>query len=762
MLPKIKPSETITENIFRDFYGAKVFIEKSAISDSYGFKAKSGSKYKGFPDFFRDEDEFVIVAEAKSTAHSSAISEVKHYGSKNNIHKDILCIAISGQNESSLRVTYFLRLFGSEEFIELQPKDSLLSLADIKEVVRSSKYSELITADSLVRTLNNLNKTFQDSGKVRDTKRGLFFSGLMIALRDNNFRNTYKNIQAPTERETKNKGVGVLESHNLNDAILRAITNQIDEKANNSLSKQYHWVDEFSFYKNIDYSLNDYIEIISLIEDRIFAPFQNDEKQDILGRAYKIFLSRAGKVDNKNIIITPDHIKSLMIKLARLDVDDIVLDTCTGTGGFLMEAMETLIKKANGNPKKIREIKEEQLIGFENDSVLFALACSNMFLHGDGRTNMIFRSSLLDGQSDNIVNSSDEDILKFIREKKPTKIIINPPYENNKSIKFVKQALDYLERNGKLIIIMPTPTLKMNQGKNGKEGLTEQILKNARLDFVIKMPTVLFSEQGRTVNTSIFGFTKAEHEKDDEIHFYNLEDDGFVSVQHKGRIDKHKRWDSIEKTVLKAIKSSEINPGFSEKRELYKDNALNCYGFRKSKSEDNSMVKVSELFSFAKGTISSEDGDGGNEVDSYDFITASEEWKKHSTYALDKEAIIFAFGASGSLGRTHYVNGKFSASNLCYVLTPKKDSSYMVNLEFYNWYFAAIRKQLISDLADGTSKLTIRKTDLEEYYIDYIDYSRQVDFVKNNVIHYINVKHQYLETTEKTKQSMQAILLKDD
>ena len=41
--------------------------------------------------------------------------------------------------------------------------------------------------------------------------------------------------------------------------------------------------------------------------------------------------------------------------------------------------------------------------------------------------------------------------------------MINPPYENNNSIKFVKQALDYLENNGKLIIIMPTPTLTRNQ-----------------------------------------------------------------------------------------------------------------------------------------------------------------------------------------------------------------------------------------------------------------------------------------------------------
>ena len=57
-----------------------------------------------------------------------------------------------------------------------------------------------------------------------------------------------------------------------------------------------------------------------------------------------------------------------------------------------MESMETMIELAEGDPTKIREIRENQLIGFEIDSVLFALACSNMFLHGDGRTNLIYRT----------------------------------------------------------------------------------------------------------------------------------------------------------------------------------------------------------------------------------------------------------------------------------------------------------------------------------------------------------------------------------
>lgn len=467
----------------------------------------------------------------------------------------------------------------------------------------------------------------------------------MIALKDLTFRSTYRTIQAPSKDEAQASRTKMLEAHILNESIVNAITRQLESKINN-LSKKYNWRDKFSFIKTVDYSLVKYKKLIKLLEENIFLPFENEEKQDILGRAYRIFLSKAGKVDNKNIILTPDHIKSLMVKLARLTVDDVVLDTCTGSGGFLMESMETMIELAQGNETKIEHIKDFQLIGFEIDSVLFALACSNMFLHGDGRTNLIYRSSLLNDDHDNIINSDDKELLTFIRKCKPTKVIINPPYENNKPIKFALQAMDYLETYGKLIIIMPTPTLTHNQ---------------------------------------------------------------------KGRIDKYKKWPELEESILKTIFNRTEIPGVCERRSIYKGNILNCAGIYPKKSSTYEMIKIGSLFTYQRGSLASESNDDSGK---YDFITASTEWKKHSDFSHDCEAIIFAVSASGSLGRTHYVNGKFIASNLCLVLQPK-NKKYKIDLKFYKFYFDSIRTRLRADLADGTSKLTIDPNDLMEYYIEY-------------------------------------------
>ncbi len=72
-------------------------------------------------------------------------------------------------------------------------------------------------------------------------------------------------------------------------------------------------------------------------------------------------------------------------------------------------------------------------------------------------------------------------------------------------------------------------------------------------------------------------------------------------------------------------------------------------------------------------------------------------------------------------------------------------------MQFYNSYFASIRKQLVSDLADGTSKLTIGDSDLEEYYIDYIPYDKQQSFVKNSLEEVNKLKKQ-LALAEKNLQ----------
>ena len=162
------------------------------------------------------------------------------------------------------------------------------------------------------------------------------------------------------------------------------------------------------------------------------------------------------------------------------------------------------------------------------------------------------------------------------------------------------------------------------------------------------------------------------------------------------------------------------------------------------------MVKISTLFNVTKGTLASESNIDGD----YPFVTASEEWKTHTEYALDTEAIVYAVSAAGSLGRSHYVNGKFIASNLCLVITSKNDSKYPIDLEFYNCYFASIRKQIVSDLADGASKLTISLDMFKDYYIDYIPYKEQQAFVQTKLKDFLILQEKYRKAQKQLSQDI--------
>lgn len=584
-------SETVTENIFREFYGNGEFIEKSAIPSHYGFKSKNKTQYKGYPDFFRDheDEDFAIVVEAKANDYKAACEEVEFYAKVNKIDKDILAIAISGQTIGTYKSSLFIK-FNGGKYKEIDTNGKLLPFESLRKIYRREKIGDCISDEKLHTILSELNNTFHEPMKIKDTERSLFFAGLMIALKDTNFRITYRNIQAPTKEQQDTSKYKLIESHNLNKAIIEAIVNQINNRIN-SYSKEINWKGQFAFILDIDYGLKPYKELISKIEKNIFIPFEFDEKQDILGKAYKIFLSRAGKIDNKNIILTPDHIKHLMVRLARLSVDDVVLDTCTGTGGFLMEAMEVMSKLAKGNNNIIERIHRHQLFGFEIDRTLFALACSNMFLHGDGRSNMIFGNSLIDVDSD------------------------------------------------------------------------------------------IYNEFKRT----------------------------------------YKPRNAIEDTIYDAINSSKEIADVCEKRLIYNGDTLVPYGFVEHKGQNN-YYSISTLFTIQTGELQSEDGDENGE---YDFITASENWKKHNKYQMEGEAIVYANGSEGSLGRCHYVNGKFMASTLCLILQEKNHMQFPLDLEYYSFYFMSIRKQITSRLKDGTSKLSINPERFKNYLIEYIPIQEQ-------------------------------------
>ncbi len=130
-----------------------------------------------------------------------------------------------------------------------------------------------------------------------------------------------------------------------------------------------------------------------------------------------------------------------------------------------------------------------------------------------------------------------------------------------------------------------------------------------------------------------------------------------------------------------------------------------------------SSKKINQLFNFEKGVLQSSKCIEGD----YDFITAAADWKTHKEYSHDCEALIFAAAASGSLGRTHYVNGKFISSDLCFILTPKEPEKLPVDLKFYYIIFNLYKNEIVAATKAGTSKEAIGLKVFGEYELPYFD-----------------------------------------
>lgn len=410
-----------------------------------------------------------------------------------------------------------------------------------------------------------------------------------------------------------------------------------------------------------------------------------------------------------------------------------------------MEAMETMIALAKGDEQTITDIKEKQLIGFEIDSVLFSLACSNMFLHGDGRTNLLYRSTsfMLNAYKTIVVKIIKKNVVSFyVRGFRKTKNrrIHSSLLLGKQLVRHFNDILQFCHRQN----LFSQSPLIMRQSRcrhdDNKLAAGFKIIQglNCKFNRVVILIGGIDNNPCRLHTTNIFKqFFVAI------VYYAALR---FI----KQAIDKNGTWPDIEDTIFDAISNSKEIPGVCQKKKIYKDGVLNCAGVQTRRNSNYEMVKVSTLFHVTKGTLASESNIDGD----YPFVTASEEWKTHTEYALDTEAIVYAVSAAGSLGRSHYVNGKFIASNLCLVLTSKRDPKYPIDLEFYNCYFASIKKQIVSDLADGTSKLTISPDMFKDYYIDYIPYEEQQAFVKTKLKDFLKLQEKYRQAQEKLSQDI--------
>lgn len=257
--------------------------------------------------------------------------------------------------------------------------------------------------------------------------------------------------------------------------------------------------------------------------------------EDVMGIFFNEF-NRYKKKSESGQVFTPEHITDFMYKILEVNQNDRVLDATCGSGGFLVKAMANMIDEAGGvNTEKAKEIKQNQLFGIEFDRKIYALACANMLIHKDGKTNL----EQLDARS--------EEAGKWISSQNITKVLMNPPFERKYGcMDIVENVLDNVPPHTPCAFIMPDKKLE----KTGKKQ-KERILKKHRLKKVIKLPEDLFFGIG--ITASIFVFEAGVPQDDKEFFACYMKSDGLATVKNKGRHDVYGKWAAIEKHWVEVI-----------------------------------------------------------------------------------------------------------------------------------------------------------------------------------------------------------------
>lgn len=537
-------SERITENIvrkhFTQFENDCLIEEQKSASPKINKLLKNASKKGdqcGYPEFiisFKDYPELLIIVEckAKTSKHESkirakyaeyAVDGVLLYSSFLSKEFDVLAMAVSGQNKEELKVSHFLQLCSEHKAKEIFGNEFL----DIESYLNGYLQTpQKVSQDynKLLKFSKELNEQLH-SHKIVESKRSLLLSGILITLENKAFKKAYIEYDKPED----------LAEYLVNTVSSELKKSNVQGKKLDNLKLQYSFIKTDTTLARIKHVLRD---LITGIDKNINDFKRSHEYYDVLGQLYTEFLRYANSEKGLGIVLTPPHITELFADLAGVDKNNVAYDNCAGTGGFLISAMNKMVQDAHGNLNIIRRIKEKQIIGVEYQSHIFALVWSNMYIHQDGKANMINGSCF------------DQEVIKEVKKFKPTVGFLNPPYKADKKkdteeLEFVLNNLECIEKGGTCIAIVPMQSALAQRGKIFR--LKEKLLEKHTLEAVLSMPNELFFNSKTNVVSCVMIFTAhKQHPKNKETYFGYYKDDGFVKRKGKGRIDAFSTWKEIK------------------------------------------------------------------------------------------------------------------------------------------------------------------------------------------------------------------------
>jgi type I restriction enzyme M protein len=534
-----------------------------------GSKSKLG-KGEGKPEFVFVVDDFIVIVEDKKQTRWTrflengqvntafpyrqdyALNGAVHYASvmlRNSLpfSKGIFAVGIGGnEHHHEIAVAYVgpghIKLLDDLDNLDVFGAGAIEEYHSV--AVLGNKSQAEVRLDTVKAAASKLHEGMRNYGSVENDRKAPLVSAILLALEKPDFN--IDDLKGSYNQKLPDDWDGA--------KIYNAAHAYMVSKGFGPHQKIGTLLDQFTFIKSAP-ALNRVHAELGMTPLKWFAKILKSDVQnvvtdpsmssfDVLGNFYHEFISFGGGDGNTlGIVLTPEHITSLMADLIDIGSDDWVLDPAAGTASFLIAAMHRMFKDAGDNEAMKEEIRKNRLHGIELQDKLFAIGTTNMILRGDGKANFrrdsVFEAPLHEMRGDRPLKND-----KWKPGHGFTKVLLNPPFSQAKDkttrhlseLAFIEKALEFLNPGGRLAAIVPQSAMvgKTTDDKDRKVSL----LKKHTLDAVITMNGATFADSGVGVHPVIVLFTAGRpHPTDAKVKFIDFQHDGYKVQMHRGLTD---------------------------------------------------------------------------------------------------------------------------------------------------------------------------------------------------------------------------------
>ena len=447
-----------------------------------------------------------------------------------------------------------IKVWKISEYEEELDDKKLKSIAEYIEYFKPRNINDKTT---VLENTAKLNRMLHDNG-IPEKLRSQFVGTCLLALKENLVYSGLATAQI-------NAGIKSILSSMLKDSIDRAV----------KLSALQQNVLECKSVEGMD--AENYCKILNFIKNSIL-PYINDasyEGHDILSYFFTTFNKYVARED-KNQAFTPNHIAHFMCKVAGIHRNTRVLDPTCGSGTFLVQAMTQILHECETEAER-RNVREEQIYGIEFDEGVYGLATTNMLIHGDGNSNIRYKSCF--------------DLESWIINTNANLVLMNPPYnaskkqvptdfantwgksstDPSKGLYFVKYIADRIVKDNdnkniikqgiRLLVLLPMQCAIKTDGIIGN--IRQELLEKHTLNAVFSFPAEMFYPGASPVACCMVFDLGKPHPKDYETFFGYYREDGFEKRKGVGRVDVKNKWSEIEKQWYDTYHRRLTIPGLS-------------------------------------------------------------------------------------------------------------------------------------------------------------------------------------------------------